>query len=162
MPRSQAERLSELCFSREQKSGRFKAWTSFWYLMNNKVIARSIVREIDRLLSEETDPLGSWDITVESPNGWVGWASIVREDELLDETPIEAFRPNKKTNAYKVSDLNYLAPRTSLITLVFSILRRNGGMMVVVHSVYPGPAVELTGTIDPEDAVFIPFENGGE
>ena len=142
-------------------SGKFRWWTSFQQLMRHNDIKNRLVQEIDRIFYEEEHPYGSWDFTIEHPSTWIGWTSTVPEDELPEHVAIERFHPNKRSSAYKVANTDFRAPRTRLISFVVEVKTRGRKNVVLIHSIYPGEVVELRGDIEPEEAVFIPFEYKG-
>lgn len=145
-PETTEARLSGTCFRGTdiECAGNFSLWATFEDMRRDKAFRELLEFEIMRaaqeyLNDESSDTRFDESIEIEHDQE-VGWASTSPIDDF-SEDDLEPFQPNKRVTGLKVRvDSGKLAPKTSLVTVVYSLYRHEDQMnwTAVIHSIYPG------------------------
>ena len=170
-PDYQAERLRNTCFRPDAcKAGNFAFFRSVNHILEQHFFLNKLVVDVQLSIGElaaSNRTRGTFTSSLVSGRGYVGWVSTVKSAALPPGTALVACNPNEGTTAMRVLSEEVMAPRTRMLTFIYEIKPRTIGVWsVVIHSVYPGPALELGSkcfplVIPPETAVFIPWSNPG-
>ncbi len=165
------QRLSGTCFRRlsDPRAGNFMKLASVKDLVENELIQEALLKS---LIDASEDELGIPDaghsrtirlcVDLGCPVGWTATDNVTRYgDDIL-----EPFNPNLRSVALRIrpSQTLFKAPKTSLVTVVYELRNKNGKLIVVIHTAYPGPDIgPLEGDITANmGVVFFDFNHAGE
>jgi hypothetical protein len=156
------QRLSTTCFRGRPtaRAGNFVLWTDVYHVFNDTLIYHHLIA--DALLAiQEKQYENSVCIDYGSTIGWSGTDTL----DTYSSDDLEEFRPNHSSQALRVKACctDKLAPKTSLLTVVYEIKHERNQVAVIVHSLYPGEDIgELRGNItEREKRVFFDWEHPG-
>lgn len=155
-PEKTEARLSGTCFRGKdiECAGNFSLWSTFSDLRRDAIFRQMLEDEVVKAAqgyidaeSQETRFDESIEIEHEVE---VGWASTSPINDFDDED-LEPFEPNKRVTGMRVRlNSDKLAPKTRLVTIVYSLYRHTDQMnwTAVIHSMYPG---EDIGPLEVQD-----------
>lgn len=175
IPSHQERRLRNNCFRGQnlRKAGNFRQWGNAEQMFDDERFRTRLFEAIARATrGVDLRSPSTLSLTVDYGDD-VGWASTLPHDRIAASS-CEKFSPNKRTVALRVRrDEPFLAPATSLVTLVIEFGKGRGGLTAKIHTIYPGPYVGQLRATEPgesepvditarENVVFFDWNHEGE
>lgn len=175
VPSHQERRLAGTCFRGRdlRRAGNLCRWEHAGEMFADERFRARLFEEVARGIRgvDLRDPV---TITLTVDYGYaVGWASTNRHDAAI-AAACETFSPNRRTVALRVKRGEpFLAPATSLVTLVIEFGKNRRGLTAKIHTIYPGPYVGQLRATEPgesepvdvtkrENVVFFDWNHDGE
>lgn len=175
-------RLRTTCFrgTHNKLAGNFSRWNSFDDLIvsdTDSCFIEAFSKSVERTYNEclEKGVSISTDVVTLDFEQWVGWESTDDRGKYQDNV-LEKFYPNKRSTALRIKpDFTFIeAPKTSLMTIVYSILIENRDIISSIQTIYPGEYVgplrntekgrekEIANITERQGRVFFDFNHPGE
>lgn len=139
-------RLRTTCFRQgsQPRSGKFSKWRFLTDLFDDLEVDDELRDRLPQLIDQLIDS-GEDQIKVRMTiqlEDKIGWSST---DDLsnYDSEELETFNPNKTSEALRIKTdrIDIKAPRTSELTLVFTLKRDaedEADWVAIIHTIYPG------------------------
>lgn len=156
-------RLASTCFHgvRKALAGNLAWWMTPATFFSDIRIAEKVWARIERHISAGSIRTQREEIEFDFHIGW----SSTDDIQYYDTDSIEPFAPTQKWCGMRVlNDCGCTAPLTTFLTLVFEIKYEHDGVIVIVHTMYPGRDVgELRGDMsESKQIVFFDFDHEGQ
>jgi hypothetical protein len=147
VPLGTLERLATTCFRGRMKNlaGNFKIWASASELLDDPMIAKELLAEIESMRKDgEVDGTFSITIVCDRP---IGWSSTAKIASQVSPSAVEKRNLNRHASALFVKESTGIqAPLTDQVTFVCTAQLEDRETLIIVRSIYPGDDVgELTG-----------------
>lgn len=147
LAKAQQSRLYSTCFRGRKvcEAGNFNRWHSFDGLMSDREHMPMLLDVVnDMLLSRKERPITPFreQFTVQFP-GAIGWSSTIPIDHVSSHL-FQRRALNKQSEAMFVTDRNFLAPLTRLMSLTAYFKPDGEGRLaavIMLDTLYPGPGV---------------------
>lgn len=158
------ERMEKTCFrgSNLALAGNFINWrSSFDVFAAPTVLEKFIKGSCNNGNDMEED---TFSCTIELQD-FVGWESTA-EESRFESSNLELFELNSHSTALRVTAKSgqFKAPKTKLVTFVYSMIRDRNYWTIFISSIYPGEDIgELDGDVTTrEGRVFFSWTHPGE
>lgn len=175
IPSHQEGRLAGTCFRGRdlRRAGNFCRWEHADEMFGDKAFLGRLFEQVARSIRgvDLRDPV-TLTLTV-GYGDTVGWASTRPRNPAI-AAACETFSPNRRTVGLRVRQGEpFLAPPTSLVTLVIEFGKGRHGLTAKIHTIYPGPYVGQLRATEPgetepvdvterENVVFFDWNHEGE
>lgn len=157
-------RLRNTCFRGPSivRAGNFSAWYGAKEFLRDERVQSAIISEMRELSKPGISETHSVEIEFDRP---IGWSST----DDLSKFPLEHLEHitlNQRAWGLKVKHggVEYFAPRTNIVTIIFELKDEGNSYTAIVHSTYPGKDVgELFGNVSArENVVYFEWTHPGE
>lgn len=170
------ERLMGTCFRGRAlaRAGNFSQWSSFYEMRSNEFFRNQLESDVIESINEYlTEPFeGRMDESFELEFDFeVGWSST-EGSESFSADELEPYALNQVVTCMRVrAESNKLAPRTNIVTVVYTLFHdaENMNWNAVIYSIYPGedvgplrPEDDVSDLTEREGVVFYPWECPGQ
>ncbi len=158
-------RLASTCFRgiKKKRAGNFCLWYNPHKMFSDcPYLASEIVDDAREAWSKESKtssmPVECREI--------IGWSSTDNLSKYQQNGCLESFSLGNNARGLRIKKnrRDILAPKTSVITLIYELKREQNQFVIVIHSMYPGPDIgELVGDVsEREKVVFFDWNHPGE
>lgn len=158
-----ANRLKSICFRGKEKNlaGNFSAWSDQHELVSDADFLEQLVADVSAAAE-----VGNTNCRVSIQcSSLIGWSSTDDIEKYAAED-LDDFSPNPHSTGLRVKKdlINFTAPNTNMVTVVYEIKDEDDQITVIIHSFYPGRDIgELKGNVSLRSScVFFDWDHPGE
>lgn len=145
-----------------RRAGNFFNWTCIGELFAEKDFIDAIFEDASQAFKVGHMGTSSFFYNFLCP---VGWSSTAPLDNYRDED-LEEFAINKWSLGKRIKHnrTDLMAPKTTLVTVIYELKDEGNKIVIVIHSLYPGVDIgELKGDVSRrEKCIFFDWDHPGE